>query len=242
MLNTCCQFANDYNLLFNPGKTQLVRFSLPCSSPNPSTSLTFLFAGQTLNLADRACHLGHILRSDLSDTDDILRVQTDMYRRANCLLSTFYAANPAVKTLLFRTFCLSLYGSALWRLSSSSLRSLEVTFNNLLRKIWKLPRHCHTSILHCISSLQSLFNIVIYRSSMLCQKARATGIPLIRDIFAEAPQLSYTTFGFNAFSYNRYRRTYTDADKMCSNFIRDVRLFPQENRELIDEIDYLCTY
>ena len=168
MLNTCCQFANDYNLLINPGKTQLVRFSLPCSSSNPSTSPTFLFAGQTLNLADRACHLGHILRSDLSDTADILRVQTDMCRRANCLLSTFYAANPAVKTLLFRTFCLSLYGSALWRLSSFSLRSLEVTFNNLLRKIWKLPWHCHTSILHCISSLQSLFNIVIYRSSMLC--------------------------------------------------------------------------
>ena len=50
-----------------------------------------------------------------------------MCRRANCLLSTFYAANPAVhvKNLLFRSFCLSLYGSALWRLSSSSLRSLS---------------------------------------------------------------------------------------------------------------------
>ena len=78
MLNTCCQFANDHNLLFNPGKTQLVRFSLPSSSPNPSASPTFLFAGQSLQLVDRACHLGHILRSDLSDIDDILRVQTDI--------------------------------------------------------------------------------------------------------------------------------------------------------------------
>ena len=60
MLNTCCQFANDYNLLFNPGKTQLVRFSLPCSSPSPSTLPTFLFADQTLKLADSAFHLGHI--------------------------------------------------------------------------------------------------------------------------------------------------------------------------------------
>ena len=138
-------------------------------------------------------------------------------------------------TLLSRpSFCLSLYGSALWRLSSSRLRSLEVTFNNLLRKIWKLPRHCHTSILHCISSLQSLFN-VIYRSSMLCQKARSTGIRLICDIFTDALQLSYTTFGFNVHNYNRYWRTYTDADIMCSNFIRDVKLFPQENRGLIDE-------
>ena len=214
---------------------QLVQLFLPCSSPNPPTSPTFLFAGQSLKLADRACHLGHILSSDLSDTDDILRVQTDMCRRANCLLSTFYAANPAVKTLLFRSFCLSLYGSALWKLSSSSLRSLEVTFNNLLRKIWKLPRHCHTSAL-------VVFKVVIYRSSMHCQKARSTGIHLICDIFTDALQLSYTTFGFNVHNYNRYWRTYTDADIMCSNFIRDVKLFPQENRGLIDEIYYLCTY
>jgi len=85
MLNTCCQFANDHNLLFNPGKTQLVRFSLPFSSPNPSASPTFLFAGQSLQLVDGACHLGHILRSDVSDTDDILRVQTDM-----CHPTAFY--------------------------------------------------------------------------------------------------------------------------------------------------------
>ena len=71
--------------------------------------------------------------------------------------------------------------------------SLEVTLNNLLRKIWKLPWHCHTSILHFVSILQNLFNV---GSSMLCQKARSTGIPLICDAFTEAPQLSYTTFGF----------------------------------------------
>ena len=34
----------------------------------------------------------------------------------------------------------------------------------------------------------------------------------------------------------------TDADKLCSNFIRNVKLFPQENGGLIDEIYYLCTY
>ena len=112
MLNTCCQFANDYNLLFNPGKTQLVRFSLPHSSPSPSTSPTFLFADQTLKLAESACHLGHILCADLSDAYDILRVQYAIELTA-FYLYTFYGTNPAIKTLLFCTFCLSLYGSAL---------------------------------------------------------------------------------------------------------------------------------
>ena len=64
--------------------------------------------------------------------------------------------------------------------------------------------NCHTTILHRVSSLQSLYNVVIQRSRMLCKKARATGVSLICDIFAEAPHLSYTTFGFNALNYNRY--------------------------------------
>ena len=153
--------------------------------PVSTTLPIFMFGGQSLTLVDRASHLGHILRSDLSDTDDILRVQTDICRKANCLLSTFSATKPAVKTLLFHTFCLSLYGSSLWSLASPGLHSLEVTFNNLLRKIWKLPRNYNTNILHCASSLQSLQNVVIQHSKMLCLRPRATGLPLIHDIFTD---------------------------------------------------------
>ena len=80
-----------------------------------------------------------------------------------------------------------------WSLASSGLRSLEVTFNNILRKIWNLPRQRHTNILRCVSGLQSLHNVVIQHSKMLCLKARATGLPLIRDIFTEAPRLTYTS-------------------------------------------------
>jgi hypothetical protein len=241
MLNTCCRFATDYNLIFNPAETQLVRFSLPSSSFSSATLPIFMFGGQSLTLVDRASHLGHILCSDLSDTDDILRVQTDMCRRANCLLSTFSATNPAVKTLLFRTFCLSLYGSSLWSLASTGLYSLEVTFNNLLRKIWKLPRNCHTSILHSVSGLQSLHNIIIQRSKLLCLKARATGLPLIRDIFTETPHLSYTSFGYNVLNQKKFKRTYNDEALACANFIRDVQLFPQVNRALLQEIYYIST-
>ena len=61
---------------------QLVRFSTPSSSPIQSSAPIFLFEGQSLSLAKSAWHLGHILRSDLCDTDDILRVQSDMCRRA----------------------------------------------------------------------------------------------------------------------------------------------------------------
>ena len=132
MLNTCCQFVTDYNVIFNPGKTQLVRFSLLSSLSSSTTPPIFMFGGQSLTLVDRASHLGHILHSDLSDTNDTLRVQSDIYATAFYLLFRPY---PAVKTLLFRTFCQSLYGSSLWNLVSPGLCSLDATFNNILRKI-----------------------------------------------------------------------------------------------------------
>ena len=108
MLNTCCQFANNYYLIQE--KHNL--FDIPYLAPHLThlfTSLTFLFAGQLISkLADRACHLGHILCPDL---DDIVKIQTDMCRKANCLLSAFYVTNPTVKTVLFRSvfLCMALH-------------------------------------------------------------------------------------------------------------------------------------
>ena len=74
------------------------------------------------------------------------------------MLHSFSPCIPLVKTKLFDSFCLSLYGSALWFSSSPELRSLEVSFNNILRRIWSLPRMCHTGILHCTAHLNGIYN------------------------------------------------------------------------------------
>ena len=41
------------------------------------------------------------------------------------------------------------------------------------------------------------------------------------------------TFGFNVFNYSWCWRTYTDNDKMCSNFIRDVNYFHKRTKDLL---------
>ena len=112
---------------------------------------------------------------------------------------------------------------------------LEVTFNNLLRKFSKLLRQCHTSILHNTSSLWSLFNVVVFRSSKLCQKARDNGIPLILH-----PQLSYTTFALMLL-IAMYTGEPTPMPIKCALTLWDDKLFPQVNRGLSDEVYYMCT-
>ena len=63
---------------------------------------------------------------------------------------------PGNEATLFMSFCLSLSGSAIWSLACPQLKSLEVTFNNILRKIWGLSRQCHTSLLHLTAAVNSV--------------------------------------------------------------------------------------
>ena len=167
MLKTCINFADQHHLSFNADKTQLIKFN---KSPNPvSASSRFIFLGQTLSLSNSISHLGHILTYNLSDDDDICAISKQSY---SCLLHTFSCCDPFVKTRLFSSFCLSLYGASLWRSSSPQLRALEVSFNNILRKIWSLPRHSHTGIVHCVAQLESIYNTVVIRSRSLLASAR----------------------------------------------------------------------
>jgi len=118
-------------------------------------------------------YLGHILRSDLVDDDDIVAVTRDMCWKANCILCTFSCCDPVVKTNLLRSFCLSLYRCGLWKISSLLVRSLEVAFNNIQRRVWSLPwcRRCHTGILHQVASLHSLYNTILDRASKVLHSA-----------------------------------------------------------------------
>lgn len=121
MLDTCIRYASSHSLIFNASKTQLIRFSRTADSFCMDSSIHFSFLGQRLYFSKSVIHLGHILTNDLSDSEDIASIKKDLCKKANCLLHIFSSCNPDIKTKLFRSFCLSLYGSALWNASSSEL-------------------------------------------------------------------------------------------------------------------------
>ena len=74
----------------------------------------------------------------------------------------------------------------LYECRPSELRSLEVTFNNILWKIlWSLPRACHTGILHQVAGLHSIYNVVVSRSNKLLSTLKSKSLVLI-DILLRA--------------------------------------------------------
>jgi hypothetical protein len=111
MLNMCTLFADSHQ--FNAKKTQLIKFS--CYRIDNSVELTF--CGDKLFLNKSVVHFGHILSSDLSDDIDIVAKRKDLCRKANCM-KIFSSCDYLTKTRLFQSFSLSLYGCALWKIST----------------------------------------------------------------------------------------------------------------------------
>ena len=158
-----CSMSNlqSHGLKFDASKTQLVRFG---HVPVLGCSHKFMFCGSVLPVVASAVHFGHIiLHAHLDDSDDILRVARDIARKANCMLVTFAGVDPFVKTKLFQSFCLPLYGLVTWNLSCRGFKTMDVMLNNCLRKIWRLPANSHIGILHCTARLMSVANVFIDR-------------------------------------------------------------------------------
>ena len=171
-----------------------------------------LFCGAPLPFLDSVIHLGHTLRHDLGDEDDIALRTRDMIWKANCIMCTFQGVDPIAMTHLYRSFCLLLYGLELWNLSCKAFRIVEVAFNNILRRIWRLLARTHTAILHSVAGLQSMYNVVAQTSKSLLCSAYNCPSHLVQSVFRHSITSCYTFSGFNSMYGSRYLKSYVDQD------------------------------
>ena len=106
LLSVCEKFSDEYDLIFNTAKTQLIcirsdkKFFLPDGA--------FCFLGHPLCFRNSIVYLGHTLLFNLDDADDISCVASDLCRKSYYLLTTFSSCDPLVKTKLVDSHCLSL--------------------------------------------------------------------------------------------------------------------------------------
>jgi len=74
----------------------------------------FILNGQQLQFVTEFRYLGHYIKDNMKDDADIKREIRNMYSRTNMLLLRFGKCSLTVKMCLFRSYCLCLYGTALW--------------------------------------------------------------------------------------------------------------------------------
>ena len=133
------------------------------------------------------------------------------------ILSTFSSCDPQVKTVLFNSHCLSLYGGALWNITCRQLTSLKVAFNNILRWIWKLPRNCHTQILHKIARLDSA---LITCTFLWQRKTCESNSYLLHHCFTLFNTNVLTPVGSNCYCARKYAKLYFEEEHIRANFAK----------------------
>ena len=85
---------------------------------------------------------------------------------------------------------LSFYGCSLWSLSSSSLRIIEVSLNELLRKLCNLPHNSHLAIAHCVAQIDSISSFVFSRFLSLLSSSSSKPSLLVKLPFQFYHKLS----------------------------------------------------
>ena len=80
--------------------------------------------------------------SEHNSDNDLKRQMRKFYANANMLIRKFSKCSVNVKCYLFKTYCSTMYCSALWFNSTkTALTKLKIAYNNSLRRLLGLPKY-----------------------------------------------------------------------------------------------------
>ena len=111
---------------------------------------------QVLKYANNVKYLILTFSSD-QDVNDILRQLRMLYTKSNRLLRVFHHCSVDVKLALFRSYCTCFYCPFLWtHYKKSNYSKVQVAFNNVYRRILKLPSRSSASTMYVVNNIDSL--------------------------------------------------------------------------------------
>jgi len=102
-----------------------------------ATEFPLLKVGDSyINYVSQFKYLGRIVSCDMTDDEDIEREVKNMFIRTNILIRKFNKCSVAVKTTLFKSFCLCFYDIALWKsFKVGTMNKFRSCYNKCV-KLW----------------------------------------------------------------------------------------------------------
>ena len=93
-------------------------------------------------------------------------------------------------------------------------------------------RQEHTTIVHHVTRLPSLFSLIRSRSLSLLRTANLCSSHLVRSLFHQSSLCCYTFCGFNSLFGQRYLKHCNQQYAECADIIRSFRLNGQSNSDV----------
>ena len=128
LLCACEVYSLEHAIVYNSKKSTV----LVCRNKAMRHAVcpSFIVNGVVIPESDKVKYLGHIICSDLSDDEDMMRQRRYLYAQGNVLSRSFHMCSINVKNTLFRTFCTPMYTCHLWwNYKAQSFHKLKVAFN-----------------------------------------------------------------------------------------------------------------
>ena len=151
--NICYDFSVQCTVSLNSSKSFCMMFK---SRLYKLLCLTFYMNTEKLDYTDSIKYLGFTFSSGKKDDNDMLRQMRILYTKSNRLLRQFHCSSTDVKLTLFRSYCTCFYCPFLWtRYKKSTHSKLRVAFNNVYRRILKLPSRSSASTLYAVNHIGS---------------------------------------------------------------------------------------
>ena len=138
MLKIVHNFENDYFINFNPSKSEYLVFGNSEKEGDTYVQYNSL-SRKAKNLSK---HLGTPFGPH-SMKDQVTELINDMVKIFNIMLSTFECCSYQFRCKLFKSYCMSLYGSVLCDLSSKQILCLYTTWRKCLRQLLKITHIAH---------------------------------------------------------------------------------------------------
>jgi len=155
LLDLTCNATKTVCMKFDPKeRSKIVAATFPC----------FTLCGQALKFTTDFRYLGHIITERLKDDSDINREIRNMYIRSNTLIRRFRHCSEHVKVRLFKSYCICLYGSALWNsYSNTSIKRLKACYHKCMKMFFGYKRSDSVTDILIKLSLPS-FDTILHNS------------------------------------------------------------------------------
>ena len=104
---------------------------------------TVCLGGTDFKMVQSYKYLGHLVRSDLQDSDDVDNHLKTFYAQSNSVLREFKTVNTDALVYLFSSYCNPDYGICLWNhkstLQSCNFKTFFVAYSNALKRLLGVP-------------------------------------------------------------------------------------------------------
>ena len=209
MLKTCETFAKQHDILFNASKSQLLWFGNGKKTIHISLKME---NGLVIPYVDSCKHLGNEISMNRMNVF-INNATNDLHCRLNSLLADFSHCDSVTLSILFKTYCMNLYGSQMWRYNDKTTRSFYTCWRKAIRRLYNIPYRTHNILVHHIINSYPI-DVVLEKR---CIKYRPiwnlinSGCKLHADIVFLSMDNMYSTIGENM-RYFMYKYKFSTND------------------------------